>query len=85
MNTTQEQVKNATIIVGMSVGMTNELVNILINNNGLYETIKHITVELFILNRQQYFERNEDVYDATNLIREYLREMKSNECVIFKN
>lgn len=82
MKESKKELKNAIIIVGESLNMK-EATEILLTNVGVHSTIRELTYKMFTLNRQQYFEKDDKVFDSISLIRKYCEEMSANGEVNF--
>lgn len=59
--------KKAITTIGESLGMK-RVIELLLSNVGLHSTIKELTYQMFVQNKQQYFE-------SISLIREYYQKM----------
>lgn len=70
------------IIIGESLNMK-VAIEILLVNVGIHSTIRELTYKMFTLNRQQYFEKDDKVFDSISLIRKYCEEMSKNGEVNF--
>lgn len=82
MKESKKQLEKAIIIVGESLNMK-EATEMLLINVGAHSTIRELTYKMFTLNRQQYFEKDDAVYEAISLIRKYCEEMSKNGEVDF--
>lgn len=82
MKESKIQLEKAIVIVGESLDMK-EATELLLLNVGAYSTIKEITFKMFTLNKQQYFETDDNVFNAISLIRSYCEEMLKNGEVTF--
>ena len=83
MKESKKQVEEAIIIVGESLGM-GESTEVLLCNIGIHSTIKELTYKRFVMNKQQYFETDNTVFEAISLIRRYCLEMATNGAVTFE-
>lgn len=82
MKESKKELEKAIIILGESLNMK-EATEILLINVGVHSTIKELTYKMFTLNRQQYFEKDDKVFDSISLIRKYCEEMSKNGEVNF--
>lgn len=82
MKESKAQVEKAVLTLGESLDMGRS-VELLLKNIGLHSTIKEVVYKSFIDNRTDYFEENDDVYEAYQLIRRYSKEMCDKGEVIF--
>lgn len=82
MKESKKELENAIITVGKSLGM-GRATELLLTNVGLHSTVKELAYKMFVENKQQYFEKNDDVFEAISLIREYCQEMSKNGEVNF--
>lgn len=82
MKESKKQLERAILIVGESLNMK-ETAELLLINVGVYSTIKELTYKMFVENRQQYFEKDDNVFESISLIRKYCREMSKNGEVNF--
>lgn len=82
MNESKKQLEKAIITIAKSLGMETPT-ELLLVNVGLHSTIKELTYKMFVENHHQYFEKNNDVFEAISLIREYCQEMSKNGEVNF--
>lgn len=82
MKESQEQLRTAMVIVGESLGIK-EVTELLLKNIGVHSTIKELTYKMFVENKQQYFEKDDRVFDAISLIRIYCKEMSKTGGVVF--
>lgn len=82
MKESKKQLEKAIVIVGESLNMK-EATELLLINVGVHSTIKELTYKMFVENRQQYFEKDNNVYEAISLIRNYCQEMAKNGEVNF--
>jgi len=83
MKESKEQVEQAIIIIGESLGI-GESTELLLCNIGIHSTIKELTYKMFVMDRQQYFETDNTVFEAISLIRRYCLEMATNGAVNFE-
>ena len=82
MKESKKELEKAIITVGKSLEMEKSI-ELLLVNIGVYSTIKELTYQMFVQNKQQYFEKDDDVFEAISLIREYSKEMSKNGEVNF--
>jgi hypothetical protein len=82
MKESKKELEKAIIILGESLNMK-EATEILLINVGVHSTIKKLIYKMFTLNRQQYFEKDDKVFDSISLIRKYCEEMSKNGEVNF--
>lgn len=82
MKESKKDLEKAIILVGDSLGLKRSI-EILLKNVGLHSTVKEITYQMFVQNKQQYFEKDDDVFKAISLIRKYCQEMSENGEVNF--
>lgn len=82
MKESKKQLEKAIVTVGESLNMK-EATELLLVNVGVYSTVKELTYKMFVENRQQYFEKNDNVFEAISLIRTYCQEMSKNGEVNF--
>ena len=82
MKESKKELEKSIVIVGESLNMK-EATEILLINVGVHSTIRELTYKMFTINRQQYFEKDDDVFEAISLIREYCQEMSKNGEVNF--
>ncbi len=82
MKESKKQLEEAVVIVGESLNMK-EATELLLINVGVYSTIKELTYQMFVEDRQQYFEEDDNIFGAMSLIREYCQEMSKNGQVNF--
>lgn len=81
-NISKKELEKAIIIVGKSLGME-RATELLLVNVGLHSTVKELIYKMFVENKQHYFEKDDDVFQAISLIREYCQEMSKNGEVKF--
>lgn len=82
MKESKKVLENAIITVGKSLEME-RATELLLTNVGVDSTVKELTYKMFTENRQQYFEKDDDVFEAICLIRKYCQEMSKNGEVNF--
>jgi hypothetical protein len=82
MRQSKKELERAIVVVGNSLGIK-EATEVLLINVGVYSTVKELVYKLFVENRQQYFETDDDVFESITLIREYCQEMGKNGKVYF--
>ena len=82
MKESSEELKQAIIIVSEAVGIKDSI-DALLSAQGIYSTIKMLTYYLFVENYNQYFEKNENIFESVSLIRTYCKEMQLNGEVNF--
>ena len=82
MKESKKELEKAIIIVGESLNIKEATEQLLINV-GIYSTIRELTYIMFTQNRQQYFEKDDKVFDSISLIRKYCEEMSKNGEVNF--
>lgn len=82
MKESKKELEKAIVIVGESLNMK-EATEILLINVGVHSAIRELTYKMFTLNRQQYFEKDDKVFDSISLIRKYCEEMSKNGEVNF--
>lgn len=82
MKESKKELEKAIGIVGESLNMK-EATEMLLINVGVHSTIRELTYKMFTLNRQQYFEKDDKVFDSISLIRKYCEEMSKNGEVNF--
>lgn len=82
MKESKKELEKAIVIVGESLNMK-EATELLLINAGVHSTIRELTFKMFTLNRQQYFEKDDKVFDSISLIRKYCEEMSKNGEVNF--
>ncbi len=82
MKHSSEDLKKACLIVGESIGIEKQI-PLLLHNVGLYSTIQRIVFTMFVKDKQQYLETDDNVYNAIQMIKEYCNEMTLNGEVIF--
>jgi hypothetical protein len=82
MKESKKELEKAIIIVGESLNIK-EATEILLVNVGVHSTIRELTYKMFTLNRQQYLEKDDKVFDSISLIRKYCEEMSKNGEVNF--
>ena len=82
MKESQEQVRKSILIIGERLGMK-ESTEMLLHNVGIYSTIKELAYNMFLQNYQDYFEKDNNVFDSIQLIRKYCEEMSINGEVKF--
>jgi hypothetical protein len=83
MKESKKQVEKATVTVGESLNMK-EATELLLINIGINSTIRELAYKMFVENKNNYFEKNDDVYQAVELIRKYAKEMSLNGEVKFE-
>lgn len=82
MKESKKQVEQAIMVVAKSLDIE-EVVDLLLVNVGIYSTIRELVLKLFTENRQDYFERDDVVYEAIQLIRKYCQEASKNGEIVF--
>jgi hypothetical protein len=82
MKESKKELERAIIIVGESLNMK-EATELLLVNIGVHSTVKELTYKMFVENRQQYFEKDDSIFEAISLIRSYCQEMSINGEVNF--
>lgn len=83
MKCTQKEIENAIIIIAESLGLK-ENINYLLKNEGIHTTIRELIYIMFVQHKEQYFEKDDDVFNSITLIREYCKELKENGFVSFE-
>ena len=73
MKVSHKEVRDSAILVG---NIFNHPTELKIQLFGLFETVKNLSYQMFIINYNQYFEKDDNVFQAVNLLREYCIEMK---------
>jgi len=74
MKESKKELEKAIVIVGESLNMK-EAAELLLINVGVHSTIRELTYKMFTENKQQYFEKDDNVFEAISLIRKYCQEM----------
>ena len=82
MKNSQDHIIKAVMLIGEKLDIEKE-VKLLLINTGLHSTIKEVIYRLFINNYNSYFEQNDAMYDAYELIRRYCKEITENGEVKF--
>ena len=82
MKESKKELEKAIIVVGKSLGMESPT-ELLLKNVGAHSTVKELTYQMFVQNKQQYFEKDDVVFEAISLIRKYCEEMSKNGEVNF--
>lgn len=82
MKQSKQELEQAIIKVGESLNMKEATV-LLLNNVGIHSTIRELTFKMFTLDKQPYFEQDDDIFNSITLIREYCIEMLKNGEVSF--
>jgi 5,10-methylene-tetrahydrofolate dehydrogenase/methenyl tetrahydrofolate cyclohydrolase len=82
MKESKKELEKAIIAVGESLGMKKPI-ELLLINVGVHSTVKELTYQMFVQNKQQYFEKDDTVFEAISLIRKYCEEMSKNGEVNF--
>jgi len=78
----KNQLEKAIVIVGESLNIKDATEELLINV-GVYSTIRELIFKMFVLNKQDYFEKDDTVFKSIQLIRLYCLEMSKNGEVNF--
>jgi hypothetical protein len=74
MKESKYELKQAILIVGESLDIL-EATEALLKSAGIYTTVHELIYRMFVKDRQQYFETDDKVFAAINLIRAYCKEM----------
>lgn len=74
MKETKKQLEDAIVIVADSLNMK-DAVELLLINVGIYSTVKELVFKMFVEDKQSYFEKDDNVFEAISLIRKYCQEM----------
>jgi len=82
MKESKKELENAIIVIGESLGMKTAT-ELLLTNVGVHSTIKELTYKMFVECKQQYFETDDNVFNAITMIRSYCKEMSKNGEVNF--
>ncbi len=82
MKESKKELEKAIIEVGKSLNM-GKSTELLLINVGVHSTVKELTYQMFVQNKQQYFEKDNNVFEAISLIRKYCQEMSKNGEVNF--
>lgn len=82
MKESKKELEKAIIVVGKSLFMEKPT-ELLLKNVGVHSTVKELTYQMFVQNKQQYFENDDAVFEAISLIRKYCEEMSKNGEVNF--
>ena len=82
MKNSQDQVIKAIMLIGKMLDIEKE-VKLLLINIGLHSTMKEVIYRLFINDYNNYFEQNDAVFEAYELIRRYCKEITENGEVKF--
>jgi uncharacterized protein YpmS len=82
MKESKKQLEKAIVILAESLNMK-EATELLLIKVGIHSTVKELTYKMFVENRQQYFEKDDKVFEAISLIRKYCQEMSKNGEVNF--
>lgn len=80
MKETKKEIENAIIVVGELLGIEEET-KLLLTNIGVHSTIKELTYQMFLQNKQRFEDAN--FFEAISLIKEYCEEMSENGEVKF--
>lgn len=84
MKISKKELENAILIIAKNLG-NEPSVSYLLSSQGIYQTSKEIIFELFIQNKQDYFQTDDEFYNSIQLIRKYHNEIKHNGSVTFNN
>jgi len=82
MKESKKELEKAIIEVGKSLNM-GRATELLLTNVGVHSTVKELTYQMFVQNKQQYFEKDDNVFEGISLIRTYCQEMAKNGEVNF--
>jgi hypothetical protein len=82
MKYSKKLLEDSILIVGGSLNME-YATSLLLENIGIYSTVKELTYKMFVEDKQQYFEKDDKVFKSISLIREYCKEMSLNGEVKF--
>jgi len=82
MKCSKKLLQDSILIVGGSLNME-YCTSLLLEDIGVYSTIKELTYKMFVEDKQQYFEKDDKVFKSISLIREYCKEMSLNGEVKF--
>lgn len=84
MKITKEKFKEYLFLIGKRLNMENTITLIMENySNSLPEIIKILTYEMFMQNYMHYVEKDNDVYEAISIMREYCNILKRDGEVTF--
>jgi hypothetical protein len=73
MKESQKQVRDAVLIMGKALDIE-KITELLLSNVGMQTTIKELMYKAFLKNWHDYFEKDDKVFYATQLVREYCNE-----------
>ena len=82
MKESKKELEKAIVIVGESLNLK-KATELLLDTVGIYSTVRQLIFIMFTQNKQQYFEKDDKVFDAISLIRKYCKEMEENGEVNF--
>lgn len=82
MKESKKELEKAIVLVGDSLDMK-KLTEILLFNVGIHSTIRELTYKMFVDNKHDYFEKDDKVFNAIQLLRKYCNEMSINGEVKF--
>ena len=82
MKQSKQEVESAVIRVGDSLDIGSS-VRELLKNTGIHQTIKEVVYKAFVVNKMEYFETNEDTFEAYQIIRAFCKETAKNGEVVF--
>jgi hypothetical protein len=74
MKESKKELEKAILVIAESLNIK-ESFETLLKNMGIHSTVKELTYVLFAKNNQQYFEHNDNVFNAISLVRKYCQEM----------
>lgn len=84
MKVSKFELENAILTIAKNLKCEASM-NYLLSSQGLYQTSKEVIFELFVQNKQDYFQSDDEFYNAIQMLREYHKEMKQNGSVTFNN
>lgn len=82
MQVSESQFRRSLLTIGESLELLEET-KTLLETEGLYHTARELSFMLFVKERNEYFEKDESVYNAIHLVRQYFKEFLDKGEVVF--
>lgn len=85
MKESKKDIENAIVTVAKSLEIDVEIINALLTNVGIVSTIKELVYSAFVRNKQEYFLKDDETFEAYQLIRAFCNELSENGEVKFED
>lgn len=82
MKQSKEQLKKALVTIGTSLDMK-KATEYMIDDLGIHSVARELVIKMFVESKYEYFEKDDNVFEAIQILRKYLQELTKNGEVIF--